>query len=91
MIVEAKFKRELISTAHHLKPVVMLGQNGLTNNVLSEIDRALNDHELIKVKVSGDRLEKNQIAQDISMRLNAEFLRLIGNNLIFYRELSDDQ
>ena len=91
MIVEAKYKRELISTAHHLKPVVMLGQHGLTSNVLSEIDRALNDHELIKVKVAGDRSEKTQIAQDISARLNAEFLRLIGNNLIFYRELSEDQ
>ena len=44
----------LRSQAHHLDPVVLLGANGLTNAVLHEIDRALNDHELIKEKRGTD-------------------------------------
>ena len=57
----------LRSQAHHLDPVVLLGANGLTNAVLHEIDRALNDHELIKVRVpSDDREELESIYADVA-------------------------
>lgn len=80
-------KRKLISAAHSLKPVVMVGNQGLTENVITEIDRALFDHELIKIKISEaeDKAEKVAIANEICHRVKAECLRLIGNIAIFYR------
>ncbi len=86
-----RLKRELIAKAHHLQPVVRLGSKGLTNNVLAEIDRALTDHQLIKVKVCGDSAsEKQEVSESIATSLAAELLRLIGNNAILYRPLIDD-
>ena len=62
----------LRSQAHHLDPVVLLGANGLTNAVLHEIDRALNDHELIKVRVpSDDREELESIYAEVAEKLGA--------------------
>jgi len=90
MILAAKLKRDLIASAHQLKPVVLIGQKGLTTEVMAEIDRALDDHELIKTKVAGqDKEERMLIAAQISTGLSAEVLRLIGNTLILYRELKD--
>lgn len=54
MILNNKQKQYLKGLAHSLKPVVLLGQHGLTEGVLAEIDLALNHHELIKVKVASE-------------------------------------
>ena len=69
----------LRSQAHHLDPVVLLGANGLTNAVLHEIDRALNDHELIKVRVpSDDREELESIYAEVAEKLGAARVQMIG-------------
>mgnify|MGYP002241342347 CR=1 FL=1 len=71
---------------HHLDPVVLLGANGLTNAVLHEIDRALNDHELIKVRVpSDDREELESIYAEVAEKLGAARVQMIGKLLIFWR------
>jgi RNA-binding protein len=76
----------LRSQAHHLDPVVLLGANGLTNAVLHEIDRALNDHELIKVRVpSDDREELESIYAEVAEKLGAARVQMIGKLLIFWR------
>ena len=54
---QIKFLRSL---CHDLKPVVMLGQKGLTNEVLHELDIALNHHELVKIKLSVDDREERK-------------------------------
>lgn len=60
MNLSTKQKQHLKGLAHPLKPVVMLGNNGLTEGVLAEIEQALEHHELIKVKIaSEDRRNKN--------------------------------
>ena len=59
MNLTTKQKQYLKGLAHNLKPVVMLGQHGLTEGVLAEIDAALNHHELIKVKVSVQIVNQN--------------------------------
>ena len=75
----------LRSQAHHLDPVVLLGANGLTNAVLHEIDRALNDHELIKVRVpSDDREELESIYAEVAEKLGAARVQMIGKLLIFW-------
>lgn len=76
--------RELKRLAHHLKPVVMVGQQGLGENVLNEIDIALDAHELIKIKLAGaDKVERDQISREIIARHKASLIQLIGRVAIF--------
>lgn len=83
---KTKFQ-ELKTLAHHLKPVVMIGEKGLTKNVLEEINVALIAHELIKIKINGaDREQRNLIAKEIGDSLEAHPLQMIGRTLILYRE-----
>lgn len=81
---------EYRAKAHHLKPVVIIGQNGLTDNVLSEIDTALNAHELIKVKVAGDdREQRMKWADMLCEGLDAQLIQTIGKIIILYRQKPD--
>ncbi|MEN8166808.1 MAG: ribosome assembly RNA-binding protein YhbY [Pseudomonadota bacterium] len=78
--------RELKRLAHHLKPVAMVGQQGLSENVLNEIDIALDTHELIKVKLAGtDKTERDQISREIVAQQKASLIQIIGRVAIFYR------
>ncbi|MEW9796742.1 ribosome assembly RNA-binding protein YhbY [Alteromonas sp. CYL-A6] len=87
MKLSNKQKQFLKGLAHSLKPVVMLGGNGLTEGVLAEIDGALDHHELIKVKVpTDDREEKALIMDAIVRETNAEKLQVIGHMLVLYRQ-----
>lgn len=82
-----KQKQYLKGLAHALKPVVLVGGNGLTENVLTEIDNALSHHELIKVKVpSEDREEKKALMDAIVQESGAEKLQVIGHMLVIYRQ-----
>jgi len=79
-------KKYLRSIGHTLKPVVIVAGKGLTDGVLAEIDRALNDHELIKVKlVVGEREIKKQLITEICNQAKAENVQTIGNILLIYR------
>ena len=72
--------------AHNLKPVVMLGQKGLTEAVLNELDIALEHHELVKVKLSvDDREQRRQLTDDICRQCEAEEVQSIGKTLSIYR------
>lgn len=83
-------KKKLKAHAHGLKPVVRLGQSGLTDNVLDEIELAIEHHELIKVKVSADdRDDKKLIIQKIADQTRSEIIQSIGFMAVFYRENSD--
>ncbi|MES2013271.1 MAG: ribosome assembly RNA-binding protein YhbY [Pseudomonadota bacterium] len=73
--------------AHSLNPVVMIGNNGLTESVLKEIDVNLNAHELIKIKVmSDDRALRAQMLTDICSQSNAVAVHNIGKQLVIYRQ-----
>ena len=78
-------KRHLRTLAHHLKPVVWVGQHGLKDSVIAEIELALDSHELIKVKVAADRESRNAIATDICSQTRAEQIHTIGQMLILFR------
>ncbi|MEH6596958.1 MAG: ribosome assembly RNA-binding protein YhbY [Colwellia polaris] len=72
--------------AHSLKPVVMLGNNGLTEAVVAEIDYSLNHHELIKIKIpTDDRETKALIVEAICRETNATKVQVIGKTLIIFR------
>ncbi len=86
MPMSAKQRRHLRSLAHHLKPVVMLGQSGLTPAVLAEVGAGLEHHELIKVKINtGDRVERKALAEKIRDHAHAELIHSIGHMAVFYR------
>ena len=79
-------KKRFRSIGHKLKPVVTIAEKGLTDNVRKELERALNDHELIKVKISvGDRQIKNAIREELVGLLGAECIQQIGHVLLLYR------
>ncbi|MGB2741478.1 MAG: ribosome assembly RNA-binding protein YhbY [Cognaticolwellia sp.] len=72
--------------AHSLKPVVLLGNNGLTEAVVAEIDFALNHHELIKIKIpTDDRENKALIVDAICRETNSTKVQVIGKTLIIFR------
>jgi len=78
--------RELKKLAHPLKPVVIVGQHGLSENVLSEIGSTLDIHELIKVKLAGaDKADREALSQQIVEQLSATLVQIIGRVAIFYR------
>ncbi|MDY6979439.1 MAG: ribosome assembly RNA-binding protein YhbY [Pseudomonadota bacterium] len=86
MSLTSSQKKFLRQRAHHLKPVVIVGQHGLGENVLGEIDNALAHHELIKVRVNAaDREERQQLIEQISEHSQAEQVQLIGHVAVFYR------
>lgn len=72
--------------AHSLKPVVLLGNNGLTEAVVAEIDFALNHHELIKIKIpTDDRETKALIVEAICRETNSTQVQVIGKTLVIFR------
>lgn len=82
-------KRHLKGLAHHLKPVVIVGQAGVTEGVLEEIGVALDAHELIKVKVNaGEREERDAMIEAIASAAGAVFVNRIGHVAIFFRRNS---
>ena len=87
MNLSNKQKKHLKGLAHPLKPVVLLGQNGLTEGVLAEIENALNFHELIKVKVATDDREMKQLIVDAIVReTDAINVAKIGHIVVLYRQ-----
>jgi len=82
--------RQLKSLVHHLNPVVIIGQNGLTDAVFNELDITLNTHELIKVRLNaGDREERREMIGNICDRCGAELVQSIGHVAAFFRRNTD--
>lgn len=78
--------KHLVSLAHSLKPVIMIGQHGITENILKELDIALNHHELVKIKIAGeDRDSKNAIVEKLCKSSAADKVQAIGKTLTLYR------
>lgn len=79
-------KKHFRTLGHNLNPIVMVAGNGLSENIQLEVDRALEDHELIKVKFSvGDRTVKKQMIRELCAIVEAELVQEIGNIALIYR------
>lgn len=90
MSLTNKQKQFLKSKAHDLKPVILLGGNGLTEGVVAEIENALNHHELIKIKVPGEDREQKVLIMDAIIReTKAEKVQVIGKTLVLFRQTED--
>ena len=78
--------RQLRAVAHNLNPVVTIAGNGLSENVITELNRALHDHELIKVKVVvGDREQRDSVIAELCETTGARLVQRIGNVAIILR------
>ncbi|MCC5879454.1 MAG: ribosome assembly RNA-binding protein YhbY [Idiomarina sp.] len=85
-----KQKQYLKGLAHPLKPVVLMGGNGLTEGVVAEIEGALSHHELIKVKVPADEREmRTAVAEAICRETGAVLVQTIGKTLVLYRPATE--
>lgn len=83
-------RRELSARAHHLEPVVTIGQHGLTEAVLREIDTALAAHELIKVRAgTDDRAARAALLDEICGLTGAHGVKHVGKILVLWREAED--
>lgn len=90
MSLNKKQIQHLKGVAHALKPIVLLGNNGLTEAVVAEIDYALNHHELIKVKIpTDDRENKALIVDAICRETQSTQVQVIGKTLVIYRESAE--
>ena len=79
-------QRSLRAIGHHLKPVVTIGDKGLSASVVEELQRALNDHELIKVKFPGeDRLVRKALIEAALKATGSEAVQTIGRIALIYR------
>jgi len=82
-----KYKQQLKGKAHKLKPIVFIGNNGLTDNVKKEIDRALTDHELIKIRIQeSDREIRQALFAEICGWVKGHPIQLIGGIGVIFRE-----
>ena len=91
MKINSKQKKHLKGLAHKLKPVVYIGQHGLSEAVIKSVDEALNDHELIKIKFNEfkEKTQKNEISREIEKKTGAAQVGMIGHVVTFYRRHSD--
>ena len=81
----------LKSRAHPLEPVVQVGQAGLSDSLVSEVDRALTAHELIKVRIlDNDREARSAVGDAICERTNAAVVQRVGKVLVLWRPNPED-
>ena len=82
-------KKRFKTIGHSLKPVVIVAQKGFTENIKSEIERALKQHELIKIKLMAGKEERQSQIDAILSHHQAELVQDIGHIIAIYRENSD--
>ncbi|MBX3706921.1 MAG: ribosome assembly RNA-binding protein YhbY [Pseudomonadales bacterium] len=79
-------RKRLRQIAHHLDPVIAVGDQGVSQAVIAETERALDDHELIKVRVhDADREERARVAEALAEACNAVVVQSIGRIVVLYR------
>jgi len=79
-------RAHLKARAHALEPVVQIGQGGLSDSVVAEIDRSLTAHGLIKVRLAGaDRDSRRALTEELCVRTGAAPVQQVGRILVLWR------
>jgi len=90
MALSEKLKRELRGRGHALKPVVSIGNAGLSKAVLREIELSLEHHDLMKIKIAGvDRALRKDMIDRLCATCGADLVQAIGHIALIYRPLED--
>lgn len=90
MALTGKQKRYLRGLGHHLSPVVMVGQNGVTEGVIHKVKLELQNHELIKIRLGGGADEDQDDVVEALAALEAEHVQSIGRTLLLYKRRAKD-
>jgi RNA-binding protein len=85
-----KQRRALRAQGHHLEPVVIVGQSGVTEGILGAVSQALNDHELIKVKINEGPETRQEAAQRMAEGTGAELVQLLGRTALLFKKRDED-
>ena len=88
-MLTSKQRAELAALASTLKPIVFLGKAGADEGVATALDKALADHELVKLRFIGFKDERRELAAKLGESSRAELVRLIGNVAIYFRRHPD--
>ena len=90
-MITGKQRSYLKKLAHDLDPIVFIGKNDLTENIIKEIDTLLEHRELVKVKIQeGSLLDAKETANEVAEMLGAEFVQAIGRKFVLYRRAKED-
>jgi RNA-binding protein len=92
MSLSGKQIRSLRSESHRLKlkPVVLIGQHGLSESVMNELEQAIKHHELMKIRLPGlEKSDKKAMLENLTAQLNATLVQSIGHTAVLFRENPD--
>lgn len=86
-------KKYLRGLAHGLKPVVLIGQKGLTNELVKSAEQAFQSHELIKVKFNDfkEKEQKEEISRNLEKKTKSELVGGVGHIYIFFKQQDDPE
>ena len=85
--ITSSTRKKYRQIGHHLRPIVTVGNAGITDGVIEETRRALRDHELIKVKLNIEKKrERDREVRSLSLAVDAHFIQLIGKNALLYKK-----
>ena len=91
MQLSERQRRHLKGLAHPLKPVILMGNAGLTDAVVAATTEALEHHELIKVRLAGgQKSDREQVAEDVAEALSCAVVQIIGHMLVLFRPAPEE-
>ena len=90
MPLTGKQRRHLRGLGHHLEPVVIVGQSGVTEGVIAAVEQALNNHELIKVKIHEGPEDRHEAAEKLAQSTGAELAQLLGRTALLFKKRKED-
>ena len=90
MPLTGKQRRQLRALGHHLSPVVIVGQSGVTEGVIAAVAQALQDHELIKVKINEGPDDRHEAAEKLAEGAGAQLAQLLGGTVLLFKKRAED-
>lgn len=79
-------KKQMRAIGHHLKPIVLVGDQGMSPGVLEELNRALTDHELIKIKIRAERDTRKLLIESLCTETGAQCVQSTGAMALLFRQ-----
>jgi len=91
LALTGKQKRHLRGLGHNLSAVVQLGKEGVSENLISALSQALEDHELVKVRIGQNAIvDRSQVGVELAKETKSELAQVLGNTLLLYRRHPDE-
>lgn len=90
MPLTGKQRRALRAKGHHMEPVVIVGQSGVTEGILGALTQALEDHELIKVKINEGPESRQEAAEKMAEGTTSELVQLLGRTALLFKKRKKD-